>query len=60
MLKDKYPDLCIIPMIHNVDVHWTEHLPLSSRQSCYLMIAIFQKEKLWVLCKYNHWKFLKL
>ena len=28
ILKDKYPDLCIIPMIHNVDVHWTEHLPL--------------------------------
>ena len=28
MLKDKYPNLCIIPMIHNVDVHWTEHLPL--------------------------------
>ena len=28
MLKDKYPDLCIIPMIHNVDVHRTEHLPL--------------------------------
>ena len=28
MLKDKYPDLCIIPMIHNVDVHQTEHLPL--------------------------------
>ena len=28
MLKVKYPNLCIIPMIHNVDVHWTEHLPL--------------------------------
>ena len=28
MLKDKYPDLCIIPMIHNLDVHQTEHLPL--------------------------------
>ena len=28
ILKDKYPDLCIILMIHNVDVHWTEHLPL--------------------------------
>ena len=25
MLRDKYPDLC---MIHNVDVHRTEHLPL--------------------------------
>ena len=29
ILKDKYPDLCIIPMIHNVDVHRTEHLPLA-------------------------------
>ena len=28
ILKDKYPDLCIIPMLHNVDVHRTEHLPL--------------------------------
>ena len=28
MLNDRYPDLCIIPMIHNVDVHRTEHLPL--------------------------------
>ena len=27
-LKEKYPNLCIIPMIHNVDVHRTEHLPL--------------------------------
>ena len=28
MLNEKYPDLCIIPMIHNIDVHRTEHLPL--------------------------------
>ena len=27
-IQDKYPELCIIPMIHNVDVHRTEHLPL--------------------------------
>ena len=27
-LNEKYPNLCIIPMIHNVDVHRTEHLPL--------------------------------
>ena len=27
-LMDKYPNLCVIPMIHNVDVHRTEHLPL--------------------------------
>ena len=28
MLVEKYPNLCIIPMIHNVDVHRTEYLPL--------------------------------
>ena len=28
MVIEKYPNLCIIPMIHNVDVHRTELLPL--------------------------------
>ena len=28
MLVDKYPNLCVIPMIHNVDVHRNEYLPL--------------------------------
>ena len=28
MIIEKYPSLCIIPMIYNVDVHRTEHLPL--------------------------------
>ena len=27
-LNDKYPNLCIIPMIHNVDVHKAENVPL--------------------------------
>ena len=27
-LYEKYPNLCIIPMIHNVDVHTTENVPL--------------------------------
>ena len=27
-INEKYPSLCIIPMIHNVDVHRTKHLPL--------------------------------
>ena len=27
-LIEEYPNLCIIPMMHNVDVHRTEHLPL--------------------------------
>ena len=25
---NKYPNMCVIPMIHNVDVHSMEHLPL--------------------------------
>ena len=28
MIIEKYPNICVIPMIHNVDVHRTEHLPL--------------------------------
>ena len=28
ILNEKYPNLCVIPMIHNVDVHRTKHLPL--------------------------------
>ena len=27
-LYEKYPNLCVIPMIHNVDVHNTENVPL--------------------------------
>ena len=27
-INEKYPNLYVIPMIHNVDVHRTEHLPL--------------------------------
>ena len=28
MILDKYPNICIIPMMHNIDVHRTECLPL--------------------------------
>ena len=28
ILYEKYPNLCVIPMIHNVDVHKTENIPL--------------------------------
>ena len=28
VINEKYPNLCVIPMIHNVDVHRAEHLPL--------------------------------
>ena len=27
-LKEEYPNLCIIPMIHNAEVHKTENVPL--------------------------------
>ena len=27
-LNEKYPNLCVIMMVHNVDVHKTEHIPL--------------------------------
>ena len=27
-IVEEYPNLCIIPMIHNIGVHRTEHLPL--------------------------------
>ena len=28
ILNEKHPNLCVIPIIHNVDVHKTEHIPL--------------------------------
>ena len=28
ILYDKYPNICVIPMIHNVDVHKMENVPL--------------------------------
>ena len=27
-LYEKYPNLCVIPMVHNVDIHKTENVPL--------------------------------
>ena len=27
-LNEKYPNLCVVPMIHNVDIHKTENVPL--------------------------------
>ena len=35
ILHEKYPNLCVIPMIHNVDVHRTEHLPLVVIKLCF-------------------------
>ena len=28
LLTNEYPNLCVIPMIHNVDLHRTENVPL--------------------------------
>ena len=28
-VKNRHPNICIIPMIHNIDVHRTDHLPLA-------------------------------
>ena len=55
MLNEKYPNLCVIPMIHNVDVHRTEHLPL-----VVINFASFKRRDYGFYAKYNHWKFLKL
>ena len=52
-LNEKYPNLCVIPMIHNVDVHKTEHIPLVVINFP-LMKSTLQKEILWVLCKLSH------
>ena len=35
-LYEKYPDLCVIPMIHSVDVHKTENVPL-----CYVWQVLY-------------------
>ena len=58
LLTEEYPKLCIIPMIHNVDVHKTEDIPLVVIN--FLTVSIFLKERLWVLCKTNLWIYLKL
>ena len=57
-LNEKYPNLCIIPMIHNADVHKTENVPLVVI-NFQLMISTFRKERLWVICKINHWIYQK-
>ena len=35
ILSEKYPNLCILPMIHNVDVHRTETSAFGSHQLCF-------------------------
>ena len=41
LLNEKYPNLCVIPMIHNVDVHKTETHTLGSHQTLLLMKSTF-------------------
>ena len=57
-LYEKYPNLCVIPMIHNVDVHKTENVPLVvinlSSDEVYL-----SKGETMGLCKINHWIYLR-
>ena len=57
-LYKKYPNLCVIPMIHNVDVHKTENVPLVvinlSSNEVYLL-----KGETKGLCKINHWIYLR-
>ena len=56
-LYEKYPNLCLIPMIHNVDVHKTENVPLVvinlSSDEIYLL-----KGKTMGLCKFSNCIFL--
>ena len=51
-LLDKYPNISVIPMIHNVDVHRTEHLPLIVFNFATDDIS-FLKGEAKVLCKFN-------
>ena len=43
VINEKYPNLCVIPMIHNVDVHRTEHLPLVVINFCYRWCQSFER-----------------
>ena len=51
-LIGEYPNLYIVPMMHNVDIYKTENVPLVVINFQQTMF-IFQKERLWVLCKTN-------
>ena len=59
LLNEEYPNLYIIPMIHNVDIHKTEDVPL-------VVINLFtdsvylSKGEIMGLCKINLWIYLKL
>ena len=57
-LNEKYPNLCVIPMIHNVDIYKTENVPLLvinlSTDDIYLSkeeIMGFMQINLWIYQK---------
>ena len=53
MLSEKYPNLYLVPMIHNVDTYVTENVPMVLI-NFWLMTYQLQREKLWVSYKINH------
>ena len=60
LLTEEYPNLYIISMIHNVDIHKTEDVPLVVINFLTDSVFIFLKERLWVSYKVNLWIYLKL
>ena len=53
VLSEKYPNVYIVPMIHNVDTYITDSVPMVLI-IFWLMTYHFQREKLWVSYKINH------
>ena len=43
-IMNKYPNICIIPLIHNVDVHRTEYLPLVVINLSYNDVSLLKGE----------------
>ena len=58
MLSEKYPNVYIMPMIHNVDTYITESVPMVLINLLVDDIS-FQRERLWVSYKINHLTYLK-
>ena len=52
-LYEKYPNICVIPMIRNVDVHKMENVPLVVIKLSSDEIYLLKGEPLG-LCKFNH------
>ena len=52
-VMDKHPNMCLIPMIHNVNVHRTEHLPLVVINFALDDLSL-SKGDIMGFCKFNH------